>query len=693
MKWMIALLLSVGMFYLGYHHAERYVRDDDRPPPKTGADGGQDPSPPPAIKPAPAPVEPVEPVAEMAPAGPAAIGEEPVEPSLDSVPASVPELRPDPSLVSENAPAGGLEGIDLHTAESRDRSDSPILERGLSAALVSGDWTGYRDQLRQAINPFALERARSSRDLDELLDGQLFRRMHSQERFLTRFGQEVVQEPFKDQAFARWLLGNEDAMLSAYDQITEQDEPAAVINLLSDLYQEVREDLLSYTRLAIACALVYDSKPGAAINRFFWYVKQDKADRLYRDPKKMPVHDLCFVVGGIDLKELEWVQDDYRRNAPRSGTGKVYSNIEYRMDFVTGETKRSDVYKDYTLAEIAEHGGICGDQTYFATHVCRSLGIPAVGLSGSGDRGAHAWVGYQNDDGTWTTHGRYEDYANGSFNDPQTKRRAIESELALRSEPEFRSAARLDSLRDNFRIVAQLTDAGNLARATELSQSLLVSNRAYVPGWEKLFEIYGKRRAELTGDGPLTKEEVVATIRDYEIALKEFPDLLERADGTLTSTLDGIVDAETQLKIIKRRRNRVESIDEGRLLAILELIRQEAKIYAKAGDYDAITALYRRELRTGADDVQHFMKLAADYWKTSKGHPDREKAALQLISSRVKSNFGDNLKSSDWFTKETALKPHAQLVKFYRESGENGRADSLERELDRVRRDLRETNS
>ncbi|MGI9239570.1 MAG: transglutaminase-like domain-containing protein, partial [Verrucomicrobiales bacterium] len=451
--------------------------------------------------------------------------------------------------------------------------------------------------------------------------------------------------------------------------------------------------LLAYTRLAIACALVHDSKPGAATNRFFWYVKQDKADRLYRDPKKMLIQDLCLVVGGIDLKELDWVQDNYRKKAPRNGTGKVYANIKYRMDFVTGETKRNDVYKDYTLAEIEENGGICADQTHFATHVCRGLGIPAVGLSGSGDRGAHAWVGYQNDDGTWTTHGRYENYANGSFKDPQTKQRTIESELALRSEPEFRSPARLSSLRDHFRVIDQLSDAGELARATELSKSLLVSNRSYLPGWEKLFQIYGKRRPELAGDGPLTQEEVVSTIRDFEMALKAFPDLLGRADETLLTTLDGFLETETQLKIIKRRRNRVESIDEGRLLAILDLIRQEAKIYSKASDYDAITALYRRELRTGAEDVQHFMKLAGDYWKYSKGNPDREKGALQLISSRVKSNFGDNLKSSDWFTRDTALKPHTQLVKFYREAGESGRAESLERELDRVRKDLRASKS
>ncbi|MFT5108600.1 MAG: hypothetical protein ACI9UA_004244, partial [Pseudoalteromonas tetraodonis] len=248
---------------------------------------------------------------------------------------------------------------------------------------------------------------------------------------------------------------------------------------------------------------------------------------------------------------------------------------------------------------------------------------------------------------------------------------------------------RIESLQNDFRLIDQLTDADELERATELAQKLLVSNRAYVPGWERLFKIYGLRRDELTGDGPLTSEEVVASIKDYEIALKEFPDLLDRADKTLNTTLAGVLDQDTHLKLIKRRRHRVESIDEARLLAILELIRQEAKIYQKTADYDAITALYRRELRTGADDVQHFMKLAGDYWKYSAGNPDREKTALQLIGSRVKSNFGDKLKSSDWFTKDTAIKPHAQLAGFYRAAGDSDRALRLEKDLAKIREDMR----
>lgn len=693
MKWIIAMLVSAGMFYTGYHHASRYVKEQDPPPTDIG-DPGQGSRPASTSEPATAP--PVtDPVAETAPPPPASATTLPPATDPDSDPEvdSDPGMHDAPVATTESNTHVGLAGLDFESAGVRDNTDSPILEGALSAALASGDWTAYRHRLQLALTPFTLKRAQSSRDLKELLEGKLLRRIHSQERFLTRFGQDAVGEPFKDHEFARWLLANEDAMQSAYDQITAHDDPAAVVRFLADLYQETREDLIAYTRLAIACALIHDSQQGSATNRFFWYVMQDKADHLYRDPKSMPIQDLCLVVGGIDLKELEWVQQEYRKKSPRSATGRVYANIEYRMDFVTGETKRSDVYKDYTLAEIEEHGGICADQTHFATHVCRALGIPAVGLSGSGNRGSHAWVGYQNEDGTWTTFGRYEDYANGTFKDPQTNRRVIESELALRSEPEFRSATRITSLRDHFRVIDQLSDAGEFTRATVLTKGLLVSNRSYLPGWEKLFEIYGKRRPELEGSGPLTTEDIVTTIRDFEFALKAFPDLLDRADETLMSTLDGILDTEVQLKIIQRRRNRVESMDDGRLIAILGLIRQEAAIYARAGDYDAITALYRRELRTGADDVQHFMKLAGDYWKTAKGNPDREKAALQLISSRVKGNFGDMLKSSDWFTKDTALKPHEQLAKFYREAGEGGRADSLERELDRVRQQLRETRS
>ena len=697
MKWIIAMLVSAGMFYTGYHHASRYVEEQDLPPVENGRSIGGPPTTS-TSEPAKARLASA-PVAETDPPPPTATAAEPPATDPDSTPDSAPEVDPDPEMgdapvaTTDRSTQVDLEGLDFESAGAHDNTDSPILEGALSAALASGDWTAYRHSLQSALTPFTRKRAQSSRDLKELLEGKLFRRIHSQERFLTRFGQDAVGEPFRDHAFARWLLANEDAMQSAYDQITAQDDPAAVVRLLADLYQETREDLLAYTRLAIACALVYDSQQGSATNRFFWYVRQDKADHLYRDPKSMPIQDLCLVVGGIDLKELEWVQQEYRKKSPRKGTGRVYSNINYRMDFVTGETKRNDVYKDYTLAEIEEHGGVCADQTHFATHVCRALGIPAVGLSGSGNRGAHAWVGYQDEDGTWTTFGRYEDYANGSFKDPQTGRRVIESELALRSEPEFRSAARITLLRDHFRVIDQLTDAGEFTRATDLTKELLVSNRTYLPGWEKLFEIYGKRRPELEGSGPLTAEDIITTIRDFEFALKEFPDLLDRADETLMNTLDGFLDTKIQLKILQRRRNRVESTDDGRLLAILELIRQEAAIYARAGDYDAITALYRRELRTGADDVQHFMKLASDYWKTAKGSPDRERAALQLISSRVKGNFGDGLKSSDWFTKDTALKPHEQLAKFYREAGEGDRADSLERELDRVRQQLRETRS
>lgn len=36
MKWIIALLVSALMFFIGYHHAARYVQDDDAEPTPDG---------------------------------------------------------------------------------------------------------------------------------------------------------------------------------------------------------------------------------------------------------------------------------------------------------------------------------------------------------------------------------------------------------------------------------------------------------------------------------------------------------------------------------------------------------------------------------------------------------------------------------------------------------------------------------
>ena len=82
------------------------------------------------------------------------------------------------------------------------------------------------------------------------------------------------------------------------------------------------------------------------------------------------------------LQQADWKQHTW---------GAAYGSIKYDMDkAVTGKSK--DPYDQYTFAEIAKKGGICGDQAYFSANTARALGIPASILSGDGPRGPHAWI-------------------------------------------------------------------------------------------------------------------------------------------------------------------------------------------------------------------------------------------------------------------------------------------------------------
>ncbi len=114
--------------------------------------------------------------------------------------------------------------------------------------------------------------------------------------------------------------------------------------------------------------------------------------------------------------------------------------IRYRMDKAAGGR---DLYDHYTLAEIKQKGGVCVDQAYFASMTAKANGIPAMTISGEGDRGAHAWFGYEESRTSWNlSTGRYKDnYAAGTTRDPQTHRTIKEQELRELAAPARRTPA------------------------------------------------------------------------------------------------------------------------------------------------------------------------------------------------------------------------------------------------------------
>ncbi len=691
MKFFAALLVVAVGFALGFGTAHQWIASHPKPvaPEKMVAEVAPEKAP----EPEPEPVR-EEPEPEPNPEW---------EPELVMVPETPePVAEADPEMPAAPTP---LPPLDFDSQDARIAGTSPELDSALATTLESDEWTAYRDHLRAALaGRFAKLNPSDLRDVDAAIETPLVRLVLSQERFLSKIPESVVRPIFaEDHAFATWLLGTPALLDAIYHHVSPSDDSGALLTFLGALHQEMADTLAAYTHLAVACGLVHDygDSQTEGTKRFLWYVGRDQDGRLYRDIKTMPVADLVYVVDGVDLEQMDWVQAEYRRDVPRSKSGKVYSQIKYRMDLVTGDITRGDLYPEYTLAAIAESGGICADQAHFAANVCRAVGIPALNVSGSGNRGAHAWIRYQDDDGTWRSHGRYENYATGTFRDPQIRRDAIESALTIRSAAPFRSAARIARVQDRSLVADFLADSGDLPRGTEAAIQIAESESEYLPAWERVFALIEVQKERIAADSDaglpepnaLTADRVVGIVKKFEIALRDQPDMLDRADDVLTETLDGILDDGSLLEILHRRRKRVETYDASRLDTILDLIRQEAAILARAGDFGAVTSLYRQELRSYGEDLQFFRKLAAAFWDISKESPARRDAALGLLNAEVNSNFERLLEGSDYFGKETAIGVYAQLRDYYREADNSGRADQLEKKIARAKAELKETKT
>ena len=681
MKILISLLVVAVAFVLGYGSADKWIAAHPKPVVPVEQVVEAEPEPEPEVVPevvvAPEP-EP-EPEVVMVPEEPEVVVVE-AEPEVVEVEAVFPPLV-------------------FGSREGRLEGTSPAFKEALSMTLESGKWDAYRDHLRAAlVEQFAELEPEELENVDEATEGKLVRRVLSQERFLSKVLDSDTSELFmKNKAFAAWIMEDTALLDVIYFNLTKSDDPEKLLTFLGSLHEEMADTLTDYSQLAVACGLVFDSgNSSKAMKRFLWYVGMDREKRLYRDIKTMPVSDLVYVVDGVPLDQMNWVQTKYRGDIPRSGSGKVYSDIEYRMELVTGEIAHSELFPEYTLEAIKENGGICGDQAYFAQNVCRAVGIPAIKITGSGNRGGHAWVVYQDKDGSWAGHGRYENYATGTYRDPQVGDNTTESALIIRSSAPFRSAARVAKIRERSLVADLLTDSGDVVRATELAIQIAESEREYLPAWERVFQLIESQRERIVAateervpePNALTAKRVVGIVKDFEIALRDEPDMLGRSDEVLTTTLEGILDDETLLEILKRRRKRVESYDSSRLTTILDLMRQEAEILARAEDFDAVTSLYRKELRSYGKDLQFFRKLAANLWDLSRNDPKRSASALGLLNAEVKSNFEVMLEGRDYFGKSEAITVYNQLRDYYYEAGNTSKVNRLEKQINRAQQEL-----
>jgi len=257
-----------------------------------------------------------------------------------------------------------------------------------------------------------------------------------------------LAERFDPALLASWV-GNAEFSEALFRTMNADDHAPAVLGILADIAKAAPNDFKTYRPLALALAVVYDQTPPSfwphhqvqpnlvprvpiePVEFFKQWVAADKARDLKTNLSEFPANQLKFIVDApIKESEFAWARKNVK--ASRSDFEKVFSTISYdHRRIATNQFTWTS--EPYTLANIANIGGICTDQAYFAATAGKAMGIPTLSFSGQGKDGGHAWFGYLRAPGRWNLNaGRFseQNYVVGYAFDPQNWLPASDREFA-----------------------------------------------------------------------------------------------------------------------------------------------------------------------------------------------------------------------------------------------------------------------
>ena len=256
-----------------------------------------------------------------------------------------------------------------------------------------------------------------------------------------------------------WLADRPILAATLLMAVTDADRPEAVLAVLTRLRVDHGDRAAAYPDLAAALCVVWDDPPPSrnpaatardpaerASGLFHFYSRA----KLRADLKALP-WPLAVYVADNSLAEAD-IAYALRRYGRSGAAGGAYSDVPCdSAHLLAGAPKKLDGH-EYTLENLAAYGGACDDQAYYAAGVDKSLGLPAVYISGVGGNGGafDAWVGTLDSSAKaarWDfSQGRPAEQLlwSGEAVDPQTRATLSEADVAVLAE--VRSISREDRL-------------------------------------------------------------------------------------------------------------------------------------------------------------------------------------------------------------------------------------------------------
>ena len=291
----------------------------------------------------------------------------------------------------------------------------------------------------------------------------------------------------------------------------QHDDVSRVFEIFNDLVTKYPKQAKRYHHLFIAFAVVFDNPkmpvrptvlgspvpPAPSMDDSVeYYLKGMKLMLYSADNMRWPF--LIHVVDcDLPIIERKWALSQFKSR--RKNLAGTYRSVPYDWDKITGVPDMQD--HPYVLPNLKKLGGICVDQAYFASRVCKAFGVPSQGFVGTGNTGiGHAWVGFftiRKSSPYLDFYGRYREdlYYVGTYTNPQTGRRETDRQMECAFAAAGRSYENMVKAQALMR-VAQLLYNDDHETAIALAEKATQVNPYVASAWQLLAQAVADGKIE-----------------------------------------------------------------------------------------------------------------------------------------------------------------------------------------------------
>jgi hypothetical protein len=229
-----------------------------------------------------------------------------------------------------------------------------------------------------------------------------------------QYANTVAKEKFVPavvpEEFWKWLSENKPMRDSLLVGLHPGYNPN-VVKCLHALHEKFGEKVDSHYQLALAFAFVWGSAEKGSIRQgllnsrmskgrdiptmeqsFEYYLTNESAMRM--PLRKVPWPLLVYVADNdAPISERTWALNKYQKRTANTFP-ELYHEVALDIEMLGNKPRIGD--KPRSLQNLMNYGGIWIERGYFSTRVLKSMGVPALFVTGEGARGGHAWAAWIN---------------------------------------------------------------------------------------------------------------------------------------------------------------------------------------------------------------------------------------------------------------------------------------------------------